>query len=92
MIKLNVETLWLGNAAIRDKYVAEASTKGEIIEITYKGKQMTIPYEELKLRMIFKSPRPFIDKFSKESHFLCYFKWREDTPKGESEPKQEKLI
>lgn len=91
MIKIHVDTIWLGKVGIRDKYIDEANFKNEGLIIVHKGKEMTIPFENLKSRILFKSNSPFKDKFSSKSHYLYYINWREDR-KIISEPRQEKIF
>lgn len=100
MIKLQVKSIWQNNAAIRDKYVAEARTSQQGIQITYKKEVMTVEYEDLERRIAFKSKKPFFDRFSRSAHFLYYFQWRPDgtlpvVPKAEPKlalPEQKSLF
>lgn len=78
MIRIHVDTLWLGKVGVRDKYIDEANAKNEGLVIVHKGKEMTIPFEKLKLKILFKSKTPFKDKFSSKAHYLYYINWKQD--------------
>ncbi len=92
MIKITVDTLWLGKVGVRDKYIDEANAKNEGLTVNHKGKVMTVPFENLKRSILFKSPKPFKDKYSNKSHYLYYLHFKVDSKRLESEPKQEKLL
>lgn len=92
MIRIHVDTLWLGKVGIRDKYIDEANKKNEGIVVVHKGKEMTVPFEKLKMKILFKSGQKFKDKFSNNSHYLYYMNWKEDLKKPPQEPKQNSLI
>jgi len=77
MIEVNVKSIWHGQVGIRDKYYWLAKTKKEGILIRVEHDIMEIPYEELTDRVIARSEKPVLDKFSDppEYHYLIYFNW-----------------
>ena len=81
-MKLKVDSIWQGKAAIRDKYYADAVNEGLVLE--YRGKIMTIPKGMVEKKMAFKSKQPFKDRYSNTSHYLYYFNWREDSERLEN--------
>lgn len=94
MIKITVETLWQGKVGIRDKYIDQARKNNEGMEITHKNKQMTILFENLERKILFKSKIKFKDRFSNSSHYLYYMNWvenKKELPKVQ-EIKQQSLI
>ncbi len=77
MIKINVETIWHGQVAIRDKYLQESQETEQDILIVHGDAQMRIPFETAH-KYNARSEKPVKDKFSNESHFLIYYKWEPD--------------
>lgn len=88
-MKLQVETIWKGYVAIRDKYYDEAIAKHLDLVLIYRAKKMTIPADKVAQKAAFKSQKPFVDRYSKAKHYLYYFTWKEDKP---LEIKQQTLL
>ena len=77
MVEVRVKTIWMGKIAIRDKYFFLAKTKKEDLLIKVDKDGMKIPFAELEDRVVARSERPVIDKFSDNNdlHYLIYFDW-----------------
>ena len=76
MINLKVKSIWQGKKGIRDKYVNQALKTGQDICISDDIDTMIIPYQNIQSLIVSKSDFPVKDKYSKESHYLIYFKWK----------------
>lgn len=76
MIKVKVKTIWQGKVGIREKYINEALETNSGLMIKVKEETMTLAAEEVKKKIVAKSERPFIDKYSGQSHFLVYYNWK----------------
>ena len=74
-MNIKVKTLFQGKVAVRDRYINEAIKKEESLEITCQSGVMEIPHDQIKSKIVGKSDSPFKDRYSKEFHFLIYFKW-----------------
>lgn len=74
-MNIKVKTIFQGQVGIRDKYIDEAISKRESLEITHQGGIMEIPYDRIKDKIVGKSDRPFQDRYSNKFHFLIYFLW-----------------
>ena len=85
MIEVNVKTIWQGKVAIREKYYWLAKTKRENLLIKVKNDVMIIPFQLLLEKVVTKSEKPVIDKFSDppEYHYLIYFDWKPTTKQEE---------
>ena len=101
-IEVTVETLWQNKVAVRDRYIKEATEKQKALVLKFHGDKMRIPFEYITGRILFKSKKPFKDRYSNAEHWLYYFAWRpegqqkriiEPTPvKKEVAPKQRSLF
>ena len=74
-IDIKVKTLWNGQVALRDKQVVDAQTDMMNINVFHKGQVMQIPFLELDRLRVSVSEHRYRDKYSKEGHFLYYYKW-----------------
>ena len=84
MIKIKVKSKFQEKVAIRDRYLPQARQEG--LEIKHNEEVMTIPAEEVDKKIVGRSDKPFVDRYSLKTHYLLYFKWSPD------EVKQIKLL
>lgn len=75
-IEVTVETLWQEKVAVRDRYIDEAIEKQKALVLIHSGEKMRIPFDQIRKRILFKSKKPFKDRFSRAEHYLYYFPWR----------------
>lgn len=74
MTKVQVNTIWNGQVAVRNKYVDYAIRNKENLVIEHKGIKMVIPTEEIEKKI--RGKREGVpDKFSSQKHTLYYFVW-----------------
>jgi hypothetical protein len=85
MIALSVKSIWQGKCAIRDFYIDDAMLKKTGLHIKYEGEIMEIPFGKIKEKIVARSKKSFLDRFSGKFHYLYYFDWRPTM-------KQEKLF
>jgi len=78
MITYKAKSLWMGRIAIPDKYVKDALSKQEDLEIHYRGQRMTIPADKIQQEIKARSERAFLDRFSNETYYLYYFNFKPD--------------
>jgi hypothetical protein len=83
MVGKIIQTLHNGKAPVHEKYIKEAVKKREGLAIMYKGKQMSIKWDDVEKRIAYWG-NPFKDKFSSKYYKLAYYNW---VPDGEEEKK-----
>ena len=74
MRKIKIKTIWQGKVAIRDKQLDEAW--GQRLLFVHGNEKMIINPGEIKKKIVGKSKIPFRDRYSREQHYLVYFKWQ----------------
>lgn len=72
---IKVKTLFQGQIAIRDKYIKKAERTGEDILIFHDNQVMEIQNKDIRPKALARSRFQVRDKYSKESHYLFYYKW-----------------
>lgn len=92
MIEVSVGSIWNGQVAVRDRYIKECAKLKVGLRIHHDGEVMEIPADLLKASIRGKSSKPVKDKFSKKSHYLCYFWWRPKKPDAPAVPTTQSLF
>ncbi len=78
MKRIKVKTLWRGQIGVRDKLVDEARGKGEGITFLHNNETMQIKADDIPVKIVGRSEKPFNDRFSRDKHYLIYFDWCPD--------------
>jgi len=79
MINIKIKSVWQGKVGIRDKYILQAEKTKEDICLQKDSDVMLIPFLHLAEAIVGRSEYPVRDKYSNESHYLCYFDWTPTT-------------
>ena len=85
MIQKIITTLHEGLAPIHEKYIKQAKKTKQDLQIIYCGKEMVIPYRQLKEKIV-RWTGGHRDKFDGTHYAIAYFTW---SPKTEEEQLKE---
>lgn len=84
-MRRKVKTLFQGRIGMPDIQLKKIFESGEDLIIEHADKVMTIKNEDMRGRIVARSPEIFQDRFSKEKYKLCYYDWKPDPDIGDNQ-------
>jgi len=77
LMKYEAKKIYKGLVSVRDYIIEKTIKKGEGLEITFKGKKMTVPLERLEQKFQIHDQK-FKSLYNNKSYSLYDFRFKED--------------
>lgn len=83
-IELKIKTIWQGRIGVHEKYLDKSDKEGRGFLFKHGEDTMAVPFDQIPYRVVAKTEKPFVDRFTNQPYHLYYFDWKPDPKKQPS--------